>query len=114
MSSIARNELSEWQAVAAQAPVWQQRHLRDVWGAKGASTRTAELTRTHDGLLFDFSKQRLDASVLGDLLALAEACELPRAIERLLSGDRVNQSEDRAALHTALRLAMCRVLARKG
>lgn len=115
MSSKARNELSEWQSVAAQAPIWQQRHLRDVWGVssakstsgdggQAASTRAAELSRTHDGLFFDFSKQRLDASVLNDLLALAEACQLPRAIDRLLSGDRVNQSEDRAALHTALRL----------
>ena len=106
MASTARNALSQWQAVVAQVPIWQQRHLRDVWSdsASDGAQRALELTRQQEGFLLDFSKQRLDASVLNDLLALAEACELPRAIERLLGGARVNQSEDRAALHTALRL----------
>ena len=38
------------------------------------------------------------------LIQLAEACGLPQRIQSLYQGDKVNSSEDRAALHTALRL----------
>lgn len=55
------------------------------------------------GLLLDFSKQPVDAAILADLVALAEARELPRWREALFAGERVNETEGRAALHTALR-----------
>lgn len=57
------------------------------------------------GIWFDASKQPLDAELLGDLVALAEARELPRWREALFSGERINETEGRAALHTALRAA---------
>jgi glucose-6-phosphate isomerase (EC 5.3.1.9) len=37
------------------------------------------------------------------LLQLAEECELERAIEAMFSGDKINQTENRSVLHTALR-----------
>jgi len=57
------------------------------------------------GIWFDASKQPLDAELLADLVALAEARELPRWREALFSGERINETEGRAALHTALRAA---------
>ena len=55
------------------------------------------------GLSLDFSKNRLTDEVLEALLALASSCDLEARREALLQGERVNITEDRPALHTALR-----------
>lgn len=54
-------------------------------------------------LTLDFSKQRVNDQVLETLLLLAGEVELPRCIDAMFAGERVNLSEGRAALHTALR-----------
>ncbi len=56
-------------------------------------------------MLLDYSKHWLDADTLRLLLALARERDLGGAIARLFAGDKVNTSENRAALHTALRAA---------
>jgi len=53
--------------------------------------------------LLDYSKNLITEQTVGLLVDLARAVELPRAIEALFAGARVNLSEDRPALHTALR-----------
>ena len=65
--------------------------------------RFARMSVETCGLLLDFSKQRITAETLAHLLAHARALDLPGHIEALLGGERINTSEDRAALHTALR-----------
>ena len=51
----------------------------------------------------DFSKERVDAATLEALVAHADAIGVPRWIDALFAGERVNLSESRPALHTALR-----------
>ena len=55
-------------------------------------------------LYMDYSKQCIDDQVLINLLKLAKSCELSARIDALMQGAMVNTSEQRAALHTALRL----------
>ena len=55
-------------------------------------------------LYMDYSKQCIDENVLSSLLNLANSCDLSTRIQALLKGAMVNTSEERAALHTALRL----------
>jgi glucose-6-phosphate isomerase len=55
------------------------------------------------GLLVDLSKQRLDSEIVGALLSLAAQRELRGRIDALFAGEHVNTTEDRPALHTALR-----------
>ncbi|MFI4914477.1 MAG: glucose-6-phosphate isomerase [Steroidobacterales bacterium] len=55
------------------------------------------------GLLFDYSRQRVDASVLGAFDALAEELRLRERIEAMFRGAAINTTEGRAVLHTALR-----------
>jgi len=55
------------------------------------------------GLSLDFSKNRITDSILGALLDLARSCNLESRRESLFRGDKVNITEDRPALHTALR-----------
>ncbi len=69
----------------------------------GDPGRFSTFSREHDGLLLDFSRQRLDAEALGALAGLADAAGLRQRIESLFDGAIVNRSERRQALHTLLR-----------
>lgn len=66
--------------------------------------RTSRFSTQVGALYMDYSKQCIDEQVLASLLQLAESCELSTRIDALMQGAMVNTSEERAALHTALRL----------
>ncbi len=55
------------------------------------------------GYLFDFSKNLIDQETLNLLLKLAEETQLKSAISAMFEGQQINETEDRAVLHTALR-----------
>ncbi|MDT0617734.1 glucose-6-phosphate isomerase [Salinisphaera sp. P385] len=65
--------------------------------------RADSLCLAVDGLVYDFSRQRLDAGVMTALTALAGECGVPDAIRAMFAGEPVNRSEQRAAWHVALR-----------
>ncbi|NNM01713.1 MAG: glucose-6-phosphate isomerase, partial [Gammaproteobacteria bacterium] len=54
-------------------------------------------------LLFDYSKNRIDAAVRGELVKLAEQAGLSARIAAMFDGERINTTENRAVLHVALR-----------
>jgi glucose-6-phosphate isomerase len=54
-------------------------------------------------LIVDYSKNRITAETLKALIALAEECDLKNAIENMFSGAKINETENRAVLHIALR-----------
>src|SRR5690606_5841802 len=56
-----------------------------------------------DDLLLDYSKNLIDDETMNLLIELAEDCKLNSAIEKMFTGDRINETEDRAVLHTGLR-----------
>ena len=66
--------------------------------------RTSRFSTQAGALYMDYSKQCINDAVLENLLNLANSCELSGRIKSLLQGAMVNTSEERAALHTALRL----------
>jgi glucose-6-phosphate isomerase len=90
-----------WQALkahqAAVEPLSMRRMFRDD------PARFDRFSVRFDGLLFDYSKNRITAETVGLLLALAEQAGLSGWIARMFDGDKVNATEHRAALHTALR-----------
>ncbi|MBS1549011.1 MAG: glucose-6-phosphate isomerase [Bacteroidetes bacterium] len=53
--------------------------------------------------IFDYSKGLFDEEVLELLFSLAEECQLKAAMEAYFSGEKINETENRAVLHTALR-----------
>ncbi len=53
--------------------------------------------------LFDYSKNLIDSKTKELLLQLAEEAQLKEAIDKMFSGDKINETEGRAVLHTALR-----------
>ncbi|MFZ0602385.1 MAG: glucose-6-phosphate isomerase, partial [Roseiarcus sp.] len=58
---------------------------------------------TLDDLLFDYSKQRIDAGVLSALVELAKAAQVEARRDAMFAGVKINVTEKRAVLHTALR-----------
>lgn len=54
-------------------------------------------------ILLDYSKNILDETTFAHLIQLADECGLKNAIKSQFAGDKINQNENRAVLHTALR-----------
>ena len=69
----------------------------------GDSKRQATYSQTFNGILFDYSKNLIDEKSFQSLLQLAKECGLVDAIKAQFSGDKINQTEGRSVLHTALR-----------
>ena len=66
-------------------------------------TRAADYSLTAGDLFVDLSKNLITAETLSLLADLAEQVKLPERIEAMFSGERINVTEDRSVLHTALR-----------
>jgi len=90
-----------WQALVAHRDALAAKHISDLW--EDDPQRGGKLTFSCAGLQVDFSKQRITAETVDLLIALARERNLPGAVERLFTGAHVNATEDRPALHTALR-----------
>lgn len=64
----------------------------------------------HNGLHFDFSKNRINQSTISKLLDLTKQVNLSEHIEAMFSGQKINNTENRTVLHTALRSEEASVL----
>jgi glucose-6-phosphate isomerase len=69
----------------------------------GDSNRQATYSQTFNDIFFDYSKNLIDDKSFQSLLQLAKECGLEEAIKAQFSGDKINQTEGRSVLHTALR-----------
>ena len=67
------------------------------------SERFNKFSIRFEDILLDYSKNILTEKTKAILVALANECELDDAIERMFTGDVINQTEQRAVLHVALR-----------
>lgn len=76
-------------------------HLRDLF--LNDAKRFDRFSLQHDGFLLDFSKNRITQETLLLLLQLAETAEVKLRSFEMFSGDKINITEKRAVLHTALR-----------
>ncbi|WP_137875019.1 glucose-6-phosphate isomerase [Rhodococcus sp. Q] len=93
---------SAWQKLRAHHDVVGARHLRDLFSED--PERGRELTLTAGDLYIDYSKHRVDRETMRLLVDVARVAGVEERRDAMLRGDHVNTSEDRAALHTALRL----------
>jgi len=84
---------------AADAKHWQ---LRELFAAD--PQRFPSLTTDAAGLFLDYSKNRVDATTIGLLLDLARERGVEAQRDAMFAGDKINLTEHRAVLHTALRL----------
>lgn len=92
----------EWASLVALAKAFNNKHLRELFAAN--PERLSSLVISAPNLTVDISRQRVDSDVLDRLLSLARSRQLLEAITAMFSGQKINNTEDRAVLHTALRL----------
>ena len=96
------NNTDAWTGLAALAESQANTSLRERFANDAG--RAEAFTLEADGLIVDMSKHLIDADVVAGLVALAEAAGMPERIEAMFTGEHINSTEDRAVLHTALRL----------
>jgi len=76
-------------------------HLRDLF--KQDPARFDQFSLRFEDILLDYSKNRITTETRALLLELAEECGLKDAIDAMFTGQAINETENRAVLHTALR-----------
>ena len=92
----------QWNALRRHYDEIAGKHLREFFAED--PDRGRELTMTVGDLYIDYSKHRVTRETLSLLVDLARAADLEGRRDAMLSGVHINTSEDRAVLHTALRL----------
>ena len=78
-----------------------RKQMKDLFAADPNRFETYSIKQ--DGVLFDYSKNIISEKTLQLLFQLAKECGLDKAIEAQFSGKAINETENRAVLHTALR-----------
>ena len=101
MSAQALTNSPVWKELQAHHAEVAGLHLRELFAAD--PQRGESLTVEACGLYLDYSKNRVTGRTLELLLALAAERGLRGRIEAMFRGDKINTTEDRAVLHTALR-----------
>ena len=90
-----------WKKVEAAVAVSRGKTISELFAEDPA--RAARYSASAAGWTLDWSKNRIDARTWRALLKLAEASGLKDEIERMFTGQKINRTEGRAVLHTALR-----------
>ncbi len=101
LNMSCRSQLASWQALKLSANKMKETHLKDLFAKD--STRFEQFSTQIPGVLFDYSKQQIDNNVFEQLITLAKECDITRWREKMFSGEKINITEGRAVLHTALR-----------
>ena len=102
MSQLTQSPV--WQALQQHQSALQDFSLREAF--VGDAQRFARYSLRFDDLLLDYSKNLIDDEAMRLLLALAEQAQVAAWRDRMFGGEKINFTERRAVLHTALRAAV--------
>ena len=100
MQAINPTTTSAWSKLVALSQKHQNLSIVELFDQKD---RFERYSRSLEDILVDFSKNRIPDEVFEALLQLAQETALSQAIESMFTGQAINQTENRAVLHTALR-----------
>ena len=100
-SSSPLTDRPQWHALQRHAQRLSPSHVRELFAQDPA--RGERLHIEAAGLYLDYSKQRVTGETVNLLLELASACRLNEHISAMFGGANINTTENRAALHVALR-----------
>ena len=98
---ITPNRTNAWQLLNAHSLNMQDAHMRKLFAED--SSRFKKFSLCIEDLVFDYSKNIITTETMTLLHGLATECGLPEAIQAMFSGEKINATENRAVLHTALR-----------
>jgi glucose-6-phosphate isomerase len=94
-------ETAPWKALETHHREIGEVHMRELFAVD--PRRFDRFSIELDGLLFDYSKNRIDETTVALLVDLARASGVPEAARAMFAGEKINWTEDRAVLHVALR-----------
>jgi glucose-6-phosphate isomerase len=97
----ALTQLSAWKALTAHYQEISDIHMRDMFLQDPA--RFSKFSLRFKDILLDYSKNRVNQETMRLLFELAREVDLKAAIERMFAGEKINNTENRAVLHVALR-----------
>jgi glucose-6-phosphate isomerase len=101
MTAIPLRDRPAWRALEAHHAAIEGRHLRDLFAEDPG--RGERLVAEAEGIVLDYSKHRVTDQTMALLALLAEESGLRGRIDAMFRGERINVTEDRPALHVALR-----------
>lgn len=102
MKNINPTHTQAWKALEAHKAELSNTTIQDLF--KQEKNRFDDYSLTfNDQILVDFSKNNINQTTLSHLRQLAQECELDNAKEAMFTGEKINRTENRAVLHTALR-----------
>ena len=90
-----------WQQLDAHFEIISEAHIQELFASEKG--RRKAMSFVWEDFTLDYSKNRITSETLQLLLQLAEECKLKEAIEAQYKGEHINETENRAVLHTALR-----------
>jgi glucose-6-phosphate isomerase len=90
-----------WKNLKEHYAVMKSRNMRDMFDAD--PDRSSEFSLRFRDILVDYSKNIIDRETIKLLLQLADELQVKDSIDRMFSGDEINETEKRAVLHIALR-----------
>ena len=90
-----------WQALQQHRQLFEEVHMKDLF--YNDPERFSRFSRQYGDILFDYSKNIITENTMEILVQLAEECQVKDAIEAMFTGEKINATENRAVLHTALR-----------
>jgi glucose-6-phosphate isomerase len=97
----ALTQLSAWKSLTAHYQEISDIHMRDLF--QQDPERFNKFSLRFKDILLDYSKNRVNQETMRLLFELARKVDLKAAIEHMFAGEKVNNTEDRAVLHVALR-----------
>lgn len=101
MKNINPTETKAWQSLSSHYKTLESVHLKSLFN--NDADRKKKFTINFNDFEFDYSKNRITEETLKYLLELAHEVDLESAIKSYFSGEKINKTENRAVLHTALR-----------
>ena len=101
LSHINPTTTPAWNSSGNEADRLKKTAIKNLF--KEDSDRFKKLSFSFGDTLFDLSKNIIDKNALQSLIALANECKLKEAINAMFDGNIINETENRAVLHTALR-----------
>lgn len=101
LEKINPTKTKEWSQLKDHFKQMANVQMKDLFESE--NNRFESFSINHEDLLIDFSKNRLTKKTLELLVSLAQAVKLENGIEAMFSGAKINETENRSVLHTALR-----------
>jgi len=96
-----RQTLASWKKLVQLAQIKKSQHMNTLFAQDSA--RFEKFSIETDNMLLDYSKNIIDSETMRCLLDLAEEVQVSDWRSKMFRGDKINKTEDRAVLHTALR-----------